>query len=55
MEVECITGIKPLMAKLLKYLVERDFITAVIAFPKKLQYPLQLFSLSGLSRPTCPK
>jgi hypothetical protein len=54
-EAECITGIKLLTAKLLKYLVERDSITAVIAFPKKLQYPLQLFGLSGLSRPTRPK
>jgi hypothetical protein len=55
METEHITGIKPLMTKLLKYLVERDSITAVIAFLKKLQLPLQLFSLSGLLRPTCPK
>jgi hypothetical protein len=43
------------MAKLLKHPVERDSITAVIAFPKKLQYPLQLFGLSGLTRPTHPQ
>jgi hypothetical protein len=55
MEAECITGIKLLTAKLSKYPVERDSITAVIAFLKKLQHPLQLFGLSGLSRPTCPK
>ena len=55
MEAERITGIKPLMAKLSKHPVERDSITAVIAFPKKLQRPLQLFGLSGLSRPTRPK
>ncbi|CBF79095.1 hypothetical protein AN7095.2 [Aspergillus nidulans FGSC A4] len=55
MEAERITGIKPLMAKLSKHPVERDSITAVIAFPKKLQHPLQLFGLSGLSRPTRPK
>ena len=55
MEAERITSIKPLMAKLSKHPVERDSITAVIAFPKKLQHPLQLFGLSGLSRPTRPK
>ena len=55
MEAEHITGIKPLMTKLSKYLVERDSITAVIAFPKKLQHPLQLVGLSGLLRPTRPK
>ena len=54
-EAECITGIKLLMTKLSKYPVERDSITAVIAFPKKLQHPLQLFGLSGLLRPTRPK
>ncbi|CBF84144.1 hypothetical protein AN2724.2 [Aspergillus nidulans FGSC A4] len=54
-EAERITGIKPLMAKLSKHPVERDSITAVIAFPKRLQHPLQLFGLSGLSRPTRPK
>jgi hypothetical protein len=36
MEAEHITGIKPLMTKLSKHPVERDSITAVIAFPKKL-------------------
>jgi hypothetical protein len=54
-EAERTTGIKPLMAKLSKHPVERDSITAVIAFPKRLQHPLQLFGLSGLSRPTRPK
>jgi hypothetical protein len=55
MEAECITGIKLLTAKLSKHPGERDSITAVIAFPKKLQHPLQLFGLSGLLRPTRPK
>lgn len=54
-EAERTTGIKPLMAKLSKYPVEEGSITAVIAFPRKLQHALQLFGSSGLSRPTRPK
>jgi hypothetical protein len=54
-KAEQTTGTKPLMAKLSKHPVEKDSITAVIAFPKKLHYPLQLFGSSGLSRSTQPK
>lgn len=54
-EAERVTGQKPLTTKLSKHQVETDSVTAVIAFPRKLRYALQLFGASGLSRPTRPK
>ncbi|KAJ6020350.1 hypothetical protein N7499_003621 [Penicillium canescens] len=54
-EAERITGQKPLTTKLSNHRIEADSVTAVIAFPKKLRYALQLFGASGLSRPTRPK
>ncbi|KAJ5987644.1 hypothetical protein N7522_011892 [Penicillium canescens] len=54
-EAERITGQKPLTTKLSNHQIEADSVTAVIAFPKKLRYALQLFGASGLSRPTRPK
>lgn len=54
-EAERVAGIKPLASKLSNHQGEADSITAVIAFPKKPRFALQLFGASGLSRPTRPK
>ncbi|KAJ5385666.1 hypothetical protein N7509_008207 [Penicillium cosmopolitanum] len=54
-EAERVTGQKPLTTRLSNHQIEADSVTAVIAFPKKPRYALQLFGASGLSRPTRPK
>nr|ABC24963.1 gag-like protein [Monascus pilosus] len=54
-EAEHITGIKPCHIKLSNHPTEVGSITAVIAFPKKPKFAIQLFGISGLSRPICPK
>ncbi|KAJ5742335.1 hypothetical protein N7533_011744 [Penicillium manginii] len=54
-EAERVTGQKPLTTKLSNHHIEADSVTAVIAFPGKLRYALQLIGASGLSMLTRPK